>query len=77
MKCPRVRCATTQEKTYLEGDTVVCQGDTGCASFHVLLRGKCDVVVDGVLVGSMDDGSGFGDVSLVLSKSREARKYLV
>ncbi|KAJ1442213.1 cyclic nucleotide-binding-like protein [Ochromonadaceae sp. CCMP2298] len=58
-------------RTALPGEVVVWQGSTG-DDFFVLESGHCQVVRDGVGVGSVGAGESFGEMSLLQNSTRQA-----
>jgi CRP-like cAMP-binding protein len=58
-------------KVFGAGEVVVHQGDGG-SSLFIVLKGTLDVSVDDVMVGSIQEDSFFGEMSLLTGEPRSA-----
>lgn len=56
---------------FAAGDTIFAQGDEGHEMF-VVVEGKVDILVDGQVVTTLDDGDFFGEMSMIDHSPRSA-----
>ncbi len=62
------RCRSVEHP---QGKDIVVEGDGG-AGFHLIVSGTAEVLVGGVVTGSLSAGQWFGDISLVDGAPRSA-----
>lgn len=56
---------------YLAGATIFSKGDPGDSMF-VVVEGRVDIIVDGEVVDTLEDGDIFGEMSLIDNQDRSA-----
>ena len=63
--------AIVKEVSFPAGKDIAKQGESG-VGFHMIVDGQATVSVDGVVHGTLEPGSYFGEISLIDGGSRSA-----
>eukprot|EP01043_Picozoa_sp_COSAG02_P038837 COSAG02_NODE_3025_length_7518_cov_30.632565_1_plen_947_part_00 len=63
--------ASGVDTKFRAGDTIVQQGELG-DSMYIIDHGRCDVLVNDVVVHTMSDGDSFGELSMLSDEPRSA-----
>jgi CRP-like cAMP-binding protein/Ca2+-binding EF-hand superfamily protein len=63
--------ASVVDTKFRAGNTIVQQGEMG-DSMYIIDRGRCDVLVNNVVVHTMSDGDSFGELSMLSDEARSA-----